>query len=72
LGGPDKERAVTEQSPNHFDAIAEMATAHKPFRSSLASAPSLIDSAVGDDHRQALIANYYVNVLHTMRGKGNT
>jgi iron-sulfur cluster repair protein YtfE (RIC family) len=54
---------MAEQSPIRFDAVAEMAAAHKSFRSSLASAPALIDSAVGDGHRRALIANYYANVL---------
>ena len=40
-----------------------MAAVHKIYRSALSSAPALIESAVGDEHRRALVANYYANIL---------
>ncbi|MGA2522470.1 MAG: hemerythrin domain-containing protein [Acidimicrobiales bacterium] len=42
---------------------SDMASVHKVFRSSLASAPDLVSSAAGDDERRALIANYYANLI---------
>lgn len=42
---------------------SDMAAVHQVFRSSLASAPFLIESAAGDDDRRTLIASYYANVL---------
>ncbi len=42
---------------------SDMAAVHHVFRSSLASAPVLIESAAGDDDRRTLIASYYANVL---------
>ena len=50
--------------PNSMRAdTSDMAAVHKVFRSSFASAPAFIESAAGDDRRQALIADYYSNVL---------
>jgi len=57
-----REQAMAEASSIRPDT-SDMAIAHMSFRSSLAAAPGLIRSAVGDDHRRTLIANYYVNVL---------
>ena len=42
---------------------SDMAAVHQVFRSSLASAPVLIESAAGDDDRRTLNASYYANVL---------
>ena len=41
---------------------SDMVAVHKVFRSSLATAPDFIDSAMGDDERRAIIANYYANL----------
>lgn len=45
---------------------SDMAGVHHVYRSALASAPSLIQSAADDDARRALIASYYVNVLASL------
>ena len=53
---------MTESMSTHPDT-SDMAAVHKVFRSSLASAPVLVESAAGDDDRRALITSYYTNVL---------
>ena len=40
-----------------------MAMVHDGLRFSLASAPALIQSAIGDDIRRGLVADYFANVL---------
>jgi hypothetical protein len=40
-----------------------MPAVHNVFRSSLASAPQFIGSAIGDDDRRSIIANYYANLM---------
>ena len=47
---------MTESAPR-LDT-SDMPAVHKVFRSSLASAPTFIASAAGNDERRALIANY--------------
>src|ERR1700677_2423907 len=42
---------------------SDMAAVHQVFRTSLAAAPALVASTRGNEARQALIANYYDNVL---------
>ena len=42
---------------------SDMAAVHKVFRGSLASAPTFVGSAAGDDARRAMIANYYTNFV---------
>ena len=51
--------AESAQRPDTSD----MAAVHKVFRGSLASAPTFVGSAAGDDARRALIANYYTNLM---------
>ena len=46
---------------------SDMPAVHKVFRESLASAPQLIVSAVGDDARRAMIANYYANLNNFLK-----
>ena len=53
---------MVEPSSNRPDT-SDMAAVHQVFRSSLASAPALIESAAGNDDRRTLIASYYANVL---------
>lgn len=52
---------MTESAPR-LDT-SDMPAVHKVFRSSLASAPTFIASAAGNDERRALIANYYANLM---------
>jgi hypothetical protein len=40
-----------------------MPAVHRVFRSSLASGPEFVSSAIGDSERRSLIANYYVNLI---------
>jgi hypothetical protein len=44
-----------------------MPAVHMVFRDSLASAPKFIASAVGDDARRAMIANYYANLISFLK-----
>jgi iron-sulfur cluster repair protein YtfE (RIC family) len=53
---------VAEASSTH-PYVYGMAAVHKIYRSSFASAPAFIESAVEDEHRRALVANYYTNIL---------
>src|SRR5271170_3786308 len=42
---------------------SEMIAVHDVLRSSLASGPELVASALGDDGRRSVIANYYANLM---------
>jgi iron-sulfur cluster repair protein YtfE (RIC family) len=50
----------------HADT-SDMPAVHKVFRDALAAAPQLIASAVGDDDRRAVIADYYANLIEFLR-----
>jgi hypothetical protein len=58
----EEEHAVAEANSIRPDT-SDMAAVHQVFRSSLASAPVLIESAAGGEDRRTLIASYYTNVL---------
>ena len=53
---------MTETAPSRPDT-SDMAAVHRVFRTSLASAPTYVSGAAGDDERRTLIANYYANIL---------
>lgn len=52
---------MTESAPR--PDTSDMPAVHKVFRSSLASAPTFVTSAAGDDERRALMVNYYTNLI---------
>ena len=60
---PVEEKHAMAQPNSIRPDTSDMAAVHQVFRSSLASAPVLIESAAGDEDRRTLIASYYTNVL---------
>jgi hypothetical protein len=52
---------MTESAPR--PDTSDMPAVHNVFRSSLATGPTLVASAAGDEERRALIANYYLNLI---------
>ena len=54
---------MTNDQKSDRPDTSDMVAVHKVFRSAFGATPAYVESAVGDDERRALLADYYANVL---------